>query len=168
MASGLSARAALDKLVTTAPHVAFRQLHLVDRHGGTAAYSGANTLGTHTSFEGSGVVAAGNILKSKDVPCAMVAAFEAASAKPLGDRIVAGMQAALAAGGEEGPVHSAGMLVVRDVSWPIADLRVDWHDTDPVGALATLWEQWKPQMEAYVTRALNPTAAPSFGVPGDK
>ena len=38
------------------------------------------------------------------------------------------------AGGEAGPVHSAGMLLVDNVSWPVADLRIDWHDDDPVGA----------------------------------
>ena len=78
------------------------------------------------------------------------------------------MQAAMKAGGEAGPVHSAGMLLVRDVAWPVADLRVDWHETDPIGELANLWDRWKPQMDAYITRALNPTEAPSYGVPGDK
>jgi uncharacterized Ntn-hydrolase superfamily protein len=64
-------------------------------------------------------------------------------------------------------VHSAGLLVVRDVPWPVADLRVDW-DPDPIGGLARLWDVWKPQMEGYVTRALNPAEAPAFGVPGER
>jgi uncharacterized Ntn-hydrolase superfamily protein len=167
MASGLSAKAALERLAASAAHVEFRQLTMVDRHGGTATRSGARTLGTHATAEGPGVVAAGNLLKTRDVPKAMVAAFLAMPNAGLGDRVIAGMQAAVKAGGEEGPVHSAGLLLVRDVAWPIADLRVDWHDTDPIGELAKLWELWKPQMEGYVTRALNPTEAPSFGVPGD-
>ena len=33
---------------------------------------------------------------------------------------------------------------------------------------AEAFELWKPQMDAYITRALNPTDAPSFGVPGDR
>jgi len=86
----------------------------------------------------------------------------------LGDRLIGALQAALAAGGEEGPVHSVGMLLVREVSWPVADLRIDWHETDPIGELGRLWELWQPQMDAYVTRALNPASAPSYGVPGDK
>lgn len=167
MASGLSAEAALARLVATQPHIEFRQLTLVDRLGGTAARSGARTLGTNATVRGDAVVAAGNLLKSTAVPQAMVDAFAAALEAPLGDRIMAGMKAAVAAGGEEGPVHSAGLLLVRDVAWPIADLRVDWHDTDPVGELDRLWRLWAPQMEAYVTRALDPTGAPSFGVPGD-
>jgi uncharacterized Ntn-hydrolase superfamily protein len=49
----------------------------------------------------------------------------------------------------------------------VADLRVDWHETDPISALAGLWDLYKPQLEAYVTRALDPREAPSYGVPGD-
>jgi uncharacterized Ntn-hydrolase superfamily protein len=167
MAGGLGAAAALDRLRADAPHIAFRQLALVDATGGTAAFSGDRTLGTHRTAQGAGVVAAGNLLRSPDVPQQMVAAFLAAAALPLGERLLLGMRAALAAGGEAGPVHSAGMLLVRDVAWPVADLRVDWHETDPIGALAELWTLWQPQMDAYVTRALDPATAPAYGVPGD-
>jgi uncharacterized Ntn-hydrolase superfamily protein len=64
-------------------------------------------------------------------------------------------------------VRSAGLLVADAVAWPVADLRVDWAD-DPVGELARLWRLWEPQMEDYVRRALEPRAAPNFGVPGDE
>ena len=97
----------------------------------------------------------------------MVDAFLASSG-PLGDRLVGAMRAGLAAGGEAGPVHSAGMLLVRrDVEWPVADLRVDWTEACPIAALADLWALYAPQLDAYVTRALDPGAAPSYGVPGD-
>ena len=62
----------------------------------------------------------------------------------LGARLVAGLAAGLDAGGEEGPVRSAGMLVADKVSWPVADLRVDWDDA-PVQRLADLWAVWEPQ-----------------------
>ncbi len=96
----------------------------------------------------------------------MVRAFEAAEG-PLAERLLQAMAAAVEAGGEAGPIHSAGLLVVDRVSWPVVDLRVDWHETDPVGALAALHALYAPQADAYVTRALNPEAAPSFGVAGD-
>ena len=80
----------------------------------------------------------------------------------------AGLQAGIAAGGGGGRVHSAGLVVARDVAWPVTDLRVDWADDDPVGALAELWARWEPELEGYVTRALRPGDAPSFGVPGDE
>jgi uncharacterized Ntn-hydrolase superfamily protein len=78
------------------------------------------------------------------------------------------MRAGLAAGGEEGPVHASGLLIVRDVSWPVANLRVDWSDADPIADLERLWALYEPQLEAYVTRAIDPSAAPTFGVPGDE
>jgi uncharacterized Ntn-hydrolase superfamily protein len=59
------------------------------------------------------------------------------------------------------------MLVADRVEWPVVDLRVDWDDR-PVDALAELWERWKPQIADYVTRALDPAAAPAYGVAGDE
>ncbi len=98
----------------------------------------------------------------------MAAAFAADPAAHLGDRLVAALRAGLDAGGEEGAVHSAGMLVCDAVSWPVTDLRVDWTDADPVAELEALWERWRPLADDYVTRALHPGAAPSYGVPGDE
>ena len=66
-----------------------------------------------------------------------------------------------------GPVHSMGLVMVDRVSWNVADLRVDWTEGDPIEECAALWERWRGEMDAYVTRALNPSGAPSYGVPGD-
>jgi uncharacterized Ntn-hydrolase superfamily protein len=167
LAGGMSAPEAMAKIKAQGPYIEYRQVAIVDRQGRTAAYSGPQTLGTHRTVEEPNVIAAGNLLANSDVPRAMVDKFLALEGKALPVQLIAAMQAALDAGGEEGPVHSVGMLIVRDVAWPIADLRIDWHDNDPIGELAKLWELWEPQMESYVTRAINPTSAPSFGVPGD-
>jgi uncharacterized Ntn-hydrolase superfamily protein len=96
----------------------------------------------------------------------MVAAFERDPQAHLGERLVAALAAGLAAGGEEGPVRSAGLVVADEVPWPVADLRVDWTDGDPVAELAALWRLWAPQADAYVTRALDPASAPAFESPG--
>ncbi|MGH7153265.1 MAG: DUF1028 domain-containing protein [Acetobacteraceae bacterium] len=150
-----------------APHSEHRQVALVDVTGVVAGYSGARCLGVHAISEATGAIAAGNLLADPSVPHAMVEAFATTAEHELGDRIVAAMQAGLAAGGEAGPVHSAGMLLVDKVPWPVADLRVDWHD-DPIGELARLWTLWKPQLAAYVTRALDPDAAPGYRVAGER
>jgi uncharacterized Ntn-hydrolase superfamily protein len=107
------------------------------------------------------------MLAHDGVPQAMVEAF-LASEGHLGDRLIATMRAALKAGGEAGPVHSAGMKLVREVAWPVADLRCDWSEACPIDELAALWDRYKPQLDAYVTRAINPSDAPSYGVPGDE
>lgn len=146
----------------------YRQLLAVDRNGATAIHSGAKALGIWTSAEGRDCASGGNLLANDGVPSAMVGAFETATGA-LGDRFVAALQAGLAAGGEAGPVRSAGLLVVHRESWPYADLRIDWLDDGcPIAALASAWAVYRPQAEAYVTRALDPTAAPSYGVPGDE
>ncbi|GAB4360795.1 MAG: DUF1028 domain-containing protein [Kiloniellaceae bacterium] len=166
MAGGASAEEAIRQVTAAAPHIDFRQLTAIDLAGRTAAFEGAKTLGVHAVAEGRDGVAAGNLLANPDVPEAMVAIFQGAGGH-LGDRLLTALQAGLAAGGEAGPVHSAGLLMVREVAWPVADLRVDWHETDPIGALAELWALYKPQLDDYVTRALDPTRAPGYGVPGD-
>lgn len=150
----------------TVPTIEYRQLAIVNRSGETACFSGKHSLGTHAAMEGRFAVAAGNLLASPAVPQAMLAKFEHTARADLGERMVEAMKAGLDAGGEAGPIHSAALVMVGEVPWPIADLRVDWHD-DPIGELARLWQSWRPQMQDYVTRALDPRSAPSFGVPGD-
>ncbi|HLY55753.1 MAG TPA: DUF1028 domain-containing protein [Stellaceae bacterium] len=167
MAAGAAAATALARIVATRSHIEYRQLIAVDRQGSTAHFSGTHTLGRHAVAEGEGAVAAGNLLANENVPAAMVAAFGEAP-DDLGSRLVAALKAGLDQGGEAGPVHSAGLLLVDRVSWPVADLRVDWHEDDPIGALAALWDLYRPQMQAYVDRALDPAKAPSYGVPGDE
>lgn len=166
LAQGLDAEQALAALLDGYETGPWRQIVILDMQGEAAIHSGEHTLGTHASAKGESCAAAGNLLADVQVPERMVAAFEAARGH-LGDRLLAAMQAGLLAGGEAGPVHSAGLYLVRDVSWPIADLRVDWAEEDPLGELAALWSLYKPQLEDYVTRAKNPLAAPSYGVPGD-
>ncbi|MEO0427364.1 MAG: DUF1028 domain-containing protein [Pseudomonadota bacterium] len=166
MALGASAPEAIAVLKATGPHMAYRQVTAVDAAGRTAIHSGPNALGVWAEAAAENVACGGNLLADARVPQAMVEAF-AASGGPLGDRLIGVMRAAVAAGGEAGPIHSAGMKLVREVSWPVADLRVDWTEECPVEALAALWEIYKPQLEAYVTRALDPAEAPGYGVPGD-
>jgi uncharacterized Ntn-hydrolase superfamily protein len=163
---GAAAGAALDEALRSTPHGAYRQLLVVGAHGPPAIHSGAHALGLVGSARGADAAAAGNLLARSDIPEAMVAAFEAATGH-FGDRLLCALRAALERGGEAGPIHSAGLLIVREMSWPIVDLRVDWADTDPIAALTTIWSIYSPQIDDYLQRAVNPGGAPTFGVPGD-
>ena len=167
MAKGKSASEAMATVTRTEPLIAWRQLTAIDLTGVTATWSGERTLGVHATAEGSDCVAAGNLLADGDVPMAMVDAFTAAPNDELGDRLMTALSEGLRAGGEAGPVHSAGLVIVSDVAWPVTDLRVDWSD-DPVAQLNALWRLWRPQADAYRLRALDPAAAPNYGVPGDE
>ncbi len=169
MQSGASAHEAVSQIVESTEHIAFRQLTAVDARGTTACFSGDNTLGVYASAEDTNVVCAGNLLANTDVPAAMVAAFRECEGQHLGNRLISVMKSALAAGGEAGTVQSAGLLLVDKVSWPVASLRVDWsHEGTPIEDLEKVWEIYAPQLDDYVTRALDPSDAPSYGVPGDE
>lgn len=154
-------------VVNSTPDIDFRQLLVIDRAGRSAIHSGSHVLGAHGQAQSAHAVAAGNMLATADLPQLMVDAFEAAEGD-LEVRLLSALKAAVAAGGEEGPVRSAGVAVVRDAGWRVTDLRVDWAD-HPVELLdEILVETWLPQRDAYVTRGLMPAGAPSYGVPGDE
>ncbi len=139
---------------------------VVDAAGNTAVHSGSNSLGVHTHAVGDQAVAAGNLLKDEGVITALLTGYAQSTSAAFEERLLDGLRAAEAAGGEEGQVHSAGMVVVEDVSWPVTDLRVDYAD-DPLADLIELWHVWKPQKDDYRIRGIDPTRAPSYGVPGD-
>jgi uncharacterized Ntn-hydrolase superfamily protein len=166
LASGLDAEGAVAQVSAVASYPQWRQFSAVDVRGGSAVFSGSQSLGTNGDALGDGCVAAGNMLASLDVLTACVTAFESDHTDELEERLVSALEAGLAAGGEAGPVHSAGLLVVRGVDWPETNLRIDWSDT-PIADLRALWTLWLPQRDDYVTRALAPDNAPGYGVPGD-
>jgi uncharacterized Ntn-hydrolase superfamily protein len=159
------AQSALDSALRSTPFAAFRQVVALGASGPAAIHTGERALGVVGSALGLNSAAAGNLLADTAVPGAMVQQFETATGH-FAHRLLTALRAALVAGGEAGSIHSAGLLVVREVSWPIIDLRVDWHD-DPIGALAGIWKVYEPQVDDYVGRALDPGAAPVFGVPGN-
>jgi uncharacterized Ntn-hydrolase superfamily protein len=164
---GADAQAALDAVMAGPVDADYRQVTAIDHRGRGAHFTGARTLGTNAVATGAGCIGAGNLLKTKAVPVAMVEAFQAERELHLGARLLGALEAGLAAGGEEGPVHSAALLVADEQPWPLVDLRVDWDERDPVAVLRDLWTDYQPQMRDYVTRALDPASAPAYGVPGD-
>lgn len=166
MQGGMSAEAAVARVASEAKFVEYRQVMAVDKTGATAIHSGPNSLGIWTQAQAENVASAGNLLDNDGVPQAIVDGYLSATGH-IGDRLIAAMRAGLAAGGEAGPVHSAGLQIADKVAWPVVDLRCDWTEDCPIEAIATAWEVYKPQLDAYVQRALDPREAPSYGVPGD-
>jgi len=164
--------------------------------GHTAFHSDGHTLGVWGQADGTRVAAGGNLLANPDVPSAMVAAFEAATGG-LGDRLIAALLAGRDAGGEAGPVRSAGLLMVDRESWPVASLRFDWsEEARPIEAVvrsrlssdrgcrpieAVARSRLSPDQgcrarvggvcagdgRAYIQRARDARQAPSYGVSGN-
>lgn len=165
LAAGRSANEALAGAVASTIHAPWRQLIVLGASGAPVIYTGEHALGVYGHYVGKDSAAAGNLLAHTGIPQAMVEAFETTSGS-LAERLLAALSAAIAAGGEAGPVYAMGLKVVDQVDWPVIDLRVDWSD-DPLADMKRLWDVYAPQQEAYVTRALNPAESPSYGVPGD-
>lgn len=164
--AGLPAVEALAATTRDRAHIDYRQLLVVDRDGRTAIHSGGQVLGIWAEAQATDCAAGGNLLAGELVPMAMVEAFATAKGT-LGERLMQALEAGLAAGGEAGPVHSAGLKVADRLSWPLVDLRIDWAE-DPISMLRRAWDTYAPQAAAYVQRAEDPTQAPSYGVPGDE
>lgn len=163
---GLSAFQVIDQIKKTEKNLEYRQVLVIDSKGQTALHSGENSLGICSEAKGLNVLSAGNLLANSEVPQAIVKIFENTSGH-LGDRLIEALIGGLDAGGEAGPVHSAGIKISDKVSWPIVDLRCDWTEDCPIKQLSEIWKVYKPQLDDYLQRALDPTEAPSYGVPGD-
>lgn len=161
----LAPEESIAELVKNTDFIEYRQLSVLNGDEKPAAFSGKYTLGVHSECIGEHAVGAGNLLANPNVPKAMVDAFEQHQGT-LAQRLMHALKAGLDAGGEVGPIHSAGLLVVDKLKWPVVNLRVDWSD-HPIEDLDQLWTLYEPQVEAYVSRALDPGGAPSYGVPGE-
>ena len=165
--TGLTSTQVVEKIKSTNKHLEYRQVLIIDSKGNTAIHSGNNSLGIWSEAIGDNIISAGNLLGNKEVTKVIVSAFEQNKGH-LADRMLAGLKAGLDAGGEEGPIHSAGIKISHQVSWPIIDLRCDWTEDCPITKLFEIWKVYKPQVDDYLQRAMDPIGAPSYGVPGDK
>jgi uncharacterized Ntn-hydrolase superfamily protein len=155
---GFSAQQAIDSVVAATPRSDWRQLAVIDNEGRTASFSGASVKPELAEAHGRDCVALGNIVRSAQVPAAMVRAFEADPAAPLAARLIAALAAGDAAGGEFKPLVSTALVVADRQPFPYVDLRVD-SDADPIATLARLWREYEPMAELYVARALDPESA---------
>ena len=157
--SGCTAAETVAALVASTPHERWRQLAVLDAAGGTAHHHGARVKPERGVAHGPGAVAIGNILASEGVPAAMLAGFLAAPDAPLAERLLRGLEAGEAAGGEHGDVTSASLLVVWREAFPYVDLRIDLAPA-PLPALRSLWKAYAPLADGFVRRALEPDDAP--------
>ncbi len=166
METGMDAASAVAKVMDQRPHTQYRQVTAVDLRGNIVQRTGDQILGANAVSQGAYCVAAGNLLSSTEVPGAMTRVFGEHADLHFAERLLCALEAGVSAGGEEGPTHSAALLVAQTHSWSLVDLQVDWSD-DPVNELRALWSRYQPQMQDYLDRALSPSAAPAYGVPGD-
>ncbi|WP_144184722.1 DUF1028 domain-containing protein [Elioraea rosea] len=156
--SGCTAQETIDALVASTPDHGWRQLAVIDGEGRTAVFHGKHVKPASGAGHAADCIAIGNILANDRVPQAMADAFGADPSAHLAERLLRGLEAGLAAGGEHGPVLSASLLVVDREVFPLVDLRIDSGE-DPIERLRALWEEYRPWMEEFVIRAVEPNRA---------
>ena len=164
---GSTPEQAIEIVTNDRKFIDYRQLMVIDNKGRSSSFSGLNTLGAHAVAQGNHCIAAGNLLLNTEIPRAIVDSFTKHVNLHLAERLLIALQAGLEAGGEVGPIHSAGVKVAHKHPWPLVDLRVDWAEDKPIDKLMQLWLSYEEQMMDYDTRAINPPIAPSYGVSGD-
>jgi uncharacterized Ntn-hydrolase superfamily protein len=157
--AGHSAQQTIDALVAGTPQIEWRQIAALDAAGTAAFYSGGRTRPEMSEVAAQDVCAIGNNLLNARATPAMLLAFQADPIAPLAERLVCAAEAGLAAGGEHTPAASAHLLVTEQHSFPLIDLRVDWHE-HPVTELRALWARYAPQVNDFVMRAIDPDNAP--------
>lgn len=138
-----------------------RQLHLMDAAGCSAAMTGAACIPWCGHLIRDGVSVAGNMLSGPGVIEATADAYEAGTALPMPQRLIAALRAGEAAGGDKRGRESAALLIHDSEVYPALDLRVDNHD-DPLSELARLEAVSRERFVHY--RRFMPSRANPAGV----
>jgi uncharacterized Ntn-hydrolase superfamily protein len=146
MARGLSPTAAIEGALAGDEGRGIRQIHAVDRHGRSAAWTGQNCVEWCGDRAGQGFSVAGNMLAGEAVLADTVAAFVTKDDLPLAERLVAALEAGDAAGGDRRGRQSAALLLTTAEDFPDINLRVDDHP-EPVGELGRLLGIWRRERE---------------------
>lgn len=117
-----------------------RQLHLVDAHGRTAAWTGAECMGWagHKTFQYFSV--AGNLLTGEQVLIDMAEAYMQLGHLPFAQRLLLSVKAGQAAGGDRRGQQSASIFITHNERYPYLDLRVD-HHPNPLEQLSIILDE---------------------------
>ncbi|HIN02837.1 MAG TPA: DUF1028 domain-containing protein [Candidatus Marinimicrobia bacterium] len=132
MEEGMSADAALQKLVSEDEGEAVRQVAMIDVKGNVAAHTGSKCIYAAGHQIGKNYSVQANLMENETVWPAMAKAFENTEGD-LADKMMATLDAAEAEGGDIRGKQSAAMLIVTGeptgVPWKdtVLDLRVEDH-----------------------------------------
>ncbi len=153
--AGASAEDALRLLTKADEGRDHRQVHMMDRQGRSAGYTGAACVDWAGHQVHDGFSAAGNMLAGPEVLESTVDAYKAKAALPFARRLIAAMHAGEAAGGDKRGKQSAALLIHDEQDYSMLDLRIDDH-VDPLAELARLEsvarERWVHFRRALATR----------------
>ncbi len=153
--TGMSAEDVVAELIAADEGRHHRQLHVMDRDGRFAAYTGAACIDWCGHELRGAFSVAGNMLVGPAVLAETIRAYEVQAAVPFARRLIAAMRAGEAAGGDKRGRQSAALLIHDGEGYPLYDLRVDDH-TNPLGELERLeevarqrWVHFRRQMPSH-------------------
>ena len=170
--AGISRDRLEDELARADPHLAYRQIGIIEQGGDSFVYTGPRAHDWKGHAAGTGFVALGNFLAGPEVVEAMAAGFTSNPGESLAERLIRSLEGGRDAGGQadaEGnhePELSAFVRVFNSGAdafvygggrSPVLDLRVD-YDTHAVEKLRRLLEDCRPLRESYELRAKDPEA----------
>jgi uncharacterized Ntn-hydrolase superfamily protein len=115
-----------------------RQLHLIDRNGRNAAFTGAKCIDWAGHLVDDNVSVAGNMLAGPQVIADTLETYGKTLGKPLAERLLEAMQAGEDAGGDKRGKQSAALVLYHDQDFPWLSIRVDDH-ADPLAELNRLY-----------------------------
>ncbi len=144
MARGIPPKAAIEGALAGDEGRGIRQVHAVDRHGRTAAWTGENCVMWCGNVSAGGISVAGNMLAGEPTIVETLATWKANQSLPMPDRLMLAMEAGEAAGGDRRGKQSAAMVMVTTEDFPDLNLRVDDHP-EPLSELRRLLGLWKEQ-----------------------
>lgn len=150
MKSGMTAKAALDKLLAEDPGREVRQIGIVDAQGNAAAFTGKECTQWAGQEVGEGFTVQGNMLVSGETVAAMAKAARGSAALALPERLMRVLEAGQAAGGDKRGKQSAYMKVHDAEEYPYLQLGVDDHAA-PVKELRRVYEVARAQCLPFVT-----------------
>ncbi|MGX9967010.1 DUF1028 domain-containing protein [Roseomonas sp. F4] len=141
MARGLSPAAAIEGALVGDEGKGLRQVHAVDRHGRSAAFTGTNCVEWCGDLTSAHVSFAGNMLAGPAVLADTYAGFVTNPELTLAERLLAALDAGEAAGGDRRGRQSAALLLTTTEDFPDISLRVDDHPL-PLVELRRLYGIW--------------------------
>lgn len=158
MARGLPPDLAIRGAVESDPGRGLRQIHAIDRHGRSAAWTGDNCVMWCGHAAAPGASVAGNMLAGGAVVADTLSAFEAGSEQKLPERMLAAMQAGQRAGGDARGQQSAALRLVTTEDFPDLCVRADDHASplDELGRLLRLWRRDRAPFLADQPRRADP------------
>lgn len=143
---GLNPRQAIESALVGDDGGGVRQIHVIDKQGRTAAWTGKHCVDWAGHRTSDGFSVAGNMLSGASVVEETFKTFAARSDLSLPERLITALDAGEAAGGDKRGRQSAALQVITTEDIPDIDIRVDDH-VAPLSELRRLMQIWRTSVE---------------------